>query len=961
MARLYNFETNSYEEVPEEHIREGVLSKKYAFSDKEKIPVIAPDGTRHLIPGLNAREAFQRGGNYGSTKDWERIGRKEEYGEDSWENYLGATLTGAARGATVGLSDVVLRDIIGKERMQTWREEFAGPSIAGEIGGAILPTLFTGGGAAGATAARLGARGLAKAPAAGVFKAGKYLEDAVSASRVLSRGADKNVAVQILRTSLPKGMAGVLEGAAFGAGTTLTESMLGDPEDVSELLLANVGWSALFGGLGNAGVNAAMMTGAAGTKKISQGMASLYKKTTGNKLSVAMQEKIAKTGATLMGRGDPEHAVLQTTLTPRATEARGGIRTKMGTFKDQTDDLVGEINGVVEDLSAITGASRGEGKRVSMRPDIFDGAETSPVAALDKVRDTLSSITDMGPAGAQVDLALVAAGPVGKFKWLGKSAPGEVTAFSGRLEKILQGDLGGREPNRVIAKWVEDVAESGEDTIRGVAEDAFLMLDDFKKFTGDYIWGPGKHFIDPGTVNTLQRAWGKIHPLLEDAKIWGKAAVNQKSVNAAFNDLLPKMNLFKKKFGYGGTDWTSTKKVRKFLEKFDDDPELEAVYNQFLESVGNFTNISKGAYKFTDDAVLEAAARLPKRTSSAHERVHNLKMEMDEARFMFGTTGLNAQTEEVAARLLSNLGRKSIGGLVGGAVFGGPGAAIGVLLGGLADGAATANQLAAIEYAVSRSRNAIEKSLDGIVERMTKGGPGKSIPARPNRTKLFLAPLAAQFGEELSKEETSKAEDYRAAKQRAMNLADPQALGAVVNKITEDLSRDMPNVSAALQAKMTDGLRYVSEGFNKDSRTTDDLVMGVLEREPTDSEKMKMEIRLDILEDPVNSFLGSIENRTCNRTHSEAMQKLWPKLFGLCQAGYYERISNLENRVPFIDRQVATIAFNRPHDVSYKPENVTTLQASYGEKSEEGGKIKSTPLLKTHFGKGPTEVEKVMA
>ena len=117
MPRLYNFETNSYEEVPEELVREKVLSKQYAFSDAEKIPVISPDGGRYLIPGAKALEAFQGGGNYGSTEDWAKIGRKEKYGGDTWENYLGATLTGAARGATLGLSDVALREILGKERM----------------------------------------------------------------------------------------------------------------------------------------------------------------------------------------------------------------------------------------------------------------------------------------------------------------------------------------------------------------------------------------------------------------------------------------------------------------------------------------------------------------------------------------------------------------------------------------------------------------------------------------------------------------------------------------------------------------------------------------------------------------------------------------------------------------------------------------------------------------------------
>jgi len=970
MPRLYNFQTNSYEEIPEDLVREKVLSRQYAFTDSEKVPVIAPDGSRHLIPGTKALEAFGRGGNYGNTKDWARIARKEEYGEDSWENYLGASIAGLARGATLGMSDVVLREILGKERMQTWREEFSGVSTATEIGGAVLPALFSGGGTTAATGARLAARGLAKTPAAAVFKGGRHLEDVISASRVLSRGANKNIALDILKTSLPKGVAGALEGAAFGAGTTLTEVMLGDPEDVGELLLANVGYSALFGGLGNAGINAMMMGGAAGTKQLSKGFASLYEKTTGNKLSVWGQEKIAKSVATVMGRADPEQAALQTTVTPKARAKRGEIRTKMGTFDDQTKEIVGELDGVADDIAVVTKASRGEAKREAIRPSIFDdvaedvadtaagiGKPKAPeVKALTEVHRTLGGIVD------EID-NVAKAEATGTFKWHGKASKApDAGGFAARLEKILQGNWEGGSPARILAKWVEDVTASGSSTIRGVAEDAFLMLDDYKKYTAQFVFAGkdrGKEEISQGLANGIMNMWRQVHPLLENASIWGKAAIHQKNVNAAFTDLLTKQSRFRGVFGFGrGTNWTDSRKVKKFLEQLDDRPEWKRVYEEYLEAARVFSGKAKGAYTFADEA-LEAANRLPTRSASANGRVSKLTQEMDEARFMFGTTGLNAQTEPIAAKILGNLARRSIGGLAGGYALGGPGAAMGILLGGIADGAATANQLAAIEFAISRARKGFEKGLDDIVERMAKGGPGGTMAARPNRTKLFLAPLAAQFGEEALSPAVDMARDYLTAKERAKKLADPQAVEEMANKVVAPL-REMPNVSAAIKNKLIGGLSYITNEFKPDNRTMDDVVMGVKERPPTDSERMKMEIKLAVLEDPTE-FLRSIENRTCTGTHADAMRKLYPKLYAMCEAGIYERVTDLENAVPFVDRQVLSIAFNRPFDVSNKPENITILQASYGEKSEEETTIKSTPLLKTDFGKGPTEVEKAMA
>ena len=1079
MPRLYNFKTNSYEEIPEDLIREKVLSRQYAFTDSEKVPVIAPDGSRHLIPGTNALEAFSRGGNYGSTKDWARIGRKEEYGEDSWGNYIGAAATGLARGGTLGMSDVVLREILGKERMQTWREEFPGTSIGFEVGGAVIPAFFSGGTSAAGTGARLAAKGIKASDvllaSKGVFKGGRHLEDVISASRLFSRGANKNIALDILKTSLPKGVAGALEGAAFGAGTTLTEVMLGDPEDVGELLLANVGYSALFGGLGNAGINAMMMGGAAGTKKLSEGFASLYEKTTGNKLSVLAREKTVKTIATILGRGDTEQAVLQGTLTPKARGARATTRGKMATFETQVDEIVGELDGVADDIAVVTKASRGEAKREAIRPSIFkdvaeDVADTAAgigktrapeVKAMGAVGDILTDLVEDIGTVAKAARSEGAGQGIGAFKWVGKASKAQdAGGFTETLERILRGEWEGDTLRRVITKWADEVNLSGIDTIKGVAEDAFLMLDDYKKFTAAFAFGRGKAFIEPTLVTTIAGMWGKVHPLLENASIWGNAAIHQKSVNAAFTDLLTKQARFKGIFGFGkGTNWTHRKTIAKFLEKLDDMPEAKRVYEEYLEAARVFSGKAKGAYgwsgrtevdlieqaieyrirmgytgikvkhgyrmtpenmqaakeemralndpelnklvlggwrkkplgKLVDDdlypgltdpnltklkaklqkakeaaktakpdegvAAFEASARLPARTDSALGRLSLLSQEMDEARFIFGTTGLSGQAEPVAAKIVGKLAQRGVGALVGGYTLGGPGAAAAILVGGIADGAATANQLAAIEFAISRARKGFEKGLDDIVERMAKGGPGGTMAARPNRTKLFLAPLAAQFGEEALSPAVDMARDYLTAKERAKKLADPQAVEEMANKVVAPL-REMPNVSAAIKNKLIGGLSYITNEFKPDNRTSDDIVMGVKERPPTDSERMKMEIKLAVLEDPTE-FLRSIENRTCTGTHADAMRKLYPKLYAMCEAGIYERVTDLENAVPFVDRQVLSIAFNRPFDVSNKPENITILQASYGEKSEEGTKIKSTPLLKTMGAFGPSEVEQI--
>ena len=158
---------------------------------------------------------------------------------------------------------------------------------------------------------------------------------------------------------------------------------------------------------------------------------------------------------------------------------------------------------------------------------------------------------------------------------------------------------------------------------------------------------------------------------------------------------------------------------------------------------------------------------------------------------------------------------------------------------------------------------------------------------------------------------------------------------------------------------MASGIGYMLEGFKKDNRTNDDVLMGVPERQPTDRELSQQEMRLAVLEDPINEIMGNLENGTLTATHVDTFEKVYPSMYLNVVAGLMERVSGLENPPGYGWRINLSVLFKRPFDVSHKPENLNILQASYGEKSEEGTKIKSTPLLKTMGAFGPSEVEQI--
>ena len=997
MPRLYNYETKSYEEIPDELVRQKVLSREYGFNVEDKVPVIAPDGSRYMLPGEKAYWAFQQGGNYGSSEDWQRIGRKEEHGE-GWDNYLGAGAAGGLRGATLGLSDPILRTILGKERMQTWREELPGISIGTEIGGAILPAVFSGGGTTAASGAMLTAKGASMAkkaftlgdvliPSKGVFKAGRMLEESLKGTTALARGADKGLALKILSTSIPKAAAGALEGATFGAGTTLTESMLGDPKDVTELLLSNVGYSALFGGLANAGLNAAIIGGTAGTKGLGEGFASIHQKVSDSAFSAAAERKLAQGASDLFGNSSAETLMNQFGWTTKARKARQKLHEMRGTFEAQSNEISGGVNSLIDDVNAVTHATRRAGKAEAVREKVygttklFDGprSQIAPGESLTAVRDTLLKWAD------DIDGFYTGSG-LDSFEWLGRRTGKAVKGydFSGGLESVLGSRVGKEGRKKAINDWFNfaaRLAPENEIAFRELGKDAFLMLDDFKKFTGNYASFGAKAVADPALAGRVKLMNEGLAELLERESFWGKAANLQAKINPLHSSLLIAQNRLANA-GLGGK--INPRKIAAFLENASGNKEMTTAFNEYLTAAKTFSKSVEDTYNFSrwgdvaskevSEAFEKAAGavkRMPTYGSSTFGKASKLAEEVRAHKALFGITGLDAfssrAADDVAQKLVGNIAkrvisRKLVGG-AGGYLLGGPlAAAGGVIVGGLMDGASTARQLAHFEHAARTAKKHLNKSLDSVVTKMTKGGPGGSIPSRPNRTKLFLAPLAAQFGEEETKKKTTKQEDYKKAKERALNLQDPQGLSSSLNNITADFEHYAPNLAEAMKDRLALLTSVVLDGFNKDSRTMNDRLMGVPERQPTDREMAQQDIRFAVVEDPVNEFCGALESGTCTKTHSETMQRAYPNLFLAIKAGIWERIADRaakEDPIPYQWKLGFGIAFGEAFDVSQKPENITTLQASYGEKSEEGTKIKSTPLLKTMGAFGPSEVEQI--
>ena len=239
-------------DVADNLVNDALTSGNYELRPGVRIPVTLPDGTVGDLDSEEMPKALQMGVRYRTAAEDREAAQAEIQAirKEAADMPVTAAGLGALRGATFGLSDVAIRAGLGKETAEFAREvRDVSPtaSIAGEIVGGIAG-LATGAPVAAATAA--GAK----------------------AASVIGRGAQQLTAVQKMGRAL---VGGTVEGAAIGAGQTVSEMALADPELTTQKALANVGLGALFGG----GLSVAGRGALEGAKAASVGLLAAAAKT----------------------------------------------------------------------------------------------------------------------------------------------------------------------------------------------------------------------------------------------------------------------------------------------------------------------------------------------------------------------------------------------------------------------------------------------------------------------------------------------------------------------------------------------------------------------------------------------------------------------------------------------------------------------------------------------------------
>lgn len=161
---------------------------------------------------------------------------------------LAAAGLGALRGASLGLSDPLIAGIGGegaRRALENYQEANPGSSLAGEVGGVVLPAFFTGGEGAIGTGAKV-----LSAPTRVVGTVGRGAE--ALAGGIVGTEA-RSVLGRVAQKALIKGAGLGGEAAIYGIGNEISDAAIHDHELTAEKLWAGAGRGALLGaGLGAA-------------------------------------------------------------------------------------------------------------------------------------------------------------------------------------------------------------------------------------------------------------------------------------------------------------------------------------------------------------------------------------------------------------------------------------------------------------------------------------------------------------------------------------------------------------------------------------------------------------------------------------------------------------------------------------------------------------------------------------
>lgn len=741
-----------------------MADQRPSLPPEETVNVFTPMGQPENIPVSQLEQATKLGFKVASPEDVLNYKTKEAYG-NGFGNVAAATGLGAARGLSFGLSDQFLTKtgMMAPQELKAYKDHQEAASTIGEglgvLGGAFLAPEAEGVSAAGdalraaqatGDAAKIAEAGRAASIAKNTLVAGDAINPVSAVSKIGGKIADAALpglqgAAKILPGALPQaaakigaaalGMAG--EGALYGAGGSLTEEAMGDPNLNAQKVMSNIGLGALFGGvLGGAfkglelGVPAAAEAASASLQKAKD---AIFKTAEGE--VGPLGQIYAKASSFVSGKAEEDimQALKDRQLGMVSPKENHEMATKLSETLKQHDVDVDKL----------------------LR-------ETNKIGRPQEI-STLLEGADAGLAHQKYSYLV---GQVSELAQKMRADPELYPAFYARKLEDLH------------AKYAGKLGPESN------AAEAFKGLDDLKKRIDlDIKFGREIPAADKEAQTAIMGLRTEVKKGLEDEITWGRAGARQTAFNDAQNaylNLTGRKGIFRKSFMQPEITRSGAQVYRVSPSKI----------RTFLGQLGSLTGDEKAQAL---QRYFEASENLVRESKSTFEASGSAPAQLSKATESFGTVKGAAADAAKQAEHIKRMNRLGAGGHNS---YLGESAAIGLGVSNPALGAAIEGftMLRNPGIAVERLTK-----LEGMIAKTTKlvnQGAAAAFKGATAGARKVGGLIDQGAVEDWQK---SQAQHARLAAQIDHLANDPERMHAMLDTSTRDLHGAAPNTAASLQ------------------------------------------------------------------------------------------------------------------------------------------------------------------
>lgn len=910
MTQLLNVATQKVEDV------DDVPS---ALAAETHVPigakaVVNPSGDVVTIPDNQVYQALTKYGYRVPTQsDLNENALAHKYGEGSG-NEVKAFGAGAARGATLGLSDYAL-PALGVTSQEALRERAARSPIAtgaGELAGAVGSALAF---------PELSPVGL-------LGKAGGAVERALAPS-VLGEGAGLATrALQGAKEIGAKAIGSAVEGAAFGGGQSVSEAALGDPDLTAEKVIGNIGMGAAFGGALGAAVEAGSLAVPASFNKAGQAVKSGWTTLFGEGNAAQPEQRAFYR----IGEAVEPDVALPATGTDDTGAAADALAPKPGIIPSLMAKANEAITGTPAEETEQAFATRQGGQAGEvLAPKEFAQAQQDFGDAVQSVHDTTTDALNEAASKVrpqEVDSLLKDADPsLGLAKY--QEMLGVLNQAAAEME-----NRPAIYPQRFPAKLrlIEEDLQNAVSPKDATAADYFHAINEAKQAIDTKIpWNKEITGEAADAVNLTKGVRGAFKTALEDQPTWGDAAARQAAFNNSFSawrQATGKGSAFQKLFmqKLGGKWVTNPRSVSAFMQQINDPRGAQriAALRGMFKAAGDAVDQLDSTYK---NAPFESFDK------NAHQAL--IQRSIDQATRAQGI---------VAAQ--PSMGFGGIGNAVKLAVaghFGGPLGVAASLASSVTNPEVFAAKLANLERAAGKTTNIVGRAAKAIFKPVAN---------------------AATKGAGVLKEALSPEEKLDRFKDRLSEVQsvsqDPEALASHLSEATHDSFDVAPKVTQALQMAMLRGNQYLR------SQAPQPPPQLPFDREwrPNSTQIAAFDRAYETVEDPT-SALGHLQAGTLTPEHVQALQAVYPKLLSeMRQELLSELVSRKANdnlQVPYQRRLQLSTFLGQPLDTALTQPMIASNQISHQSPSLQSDEAKGEmPVKPSQKGLGALSLSERM-